>query len=291
VNHVVHVLSTWTFEPVPACVLIASAVLYLWAARTVSRRRPDAAWSPLLTTSFLSGLAMVWIVILGPVGAYDDTFFWAHMIQHLVLMMLAAPLLLLGGPVLLVLRVSSRDFRRKYVVPVLRSRVLAVLSHPVVSWVLFAAVLVGTHFSPFFDYSLRHPLVHEYVEHPLYLGVALLFYYPLLAGNPAPGRLSPGGRVISLFLMMLPETMTGFFIYASGYLLYPFYGTVDRSFGPNPLVDQQLAGSLMWSGSMLIDSVWVSLAVMEWLRSEERLSHRVDLETLAANPLPMSTLQ
>jgi putative copper resistance protein D len=211
------------------------------------------------------------------------------MVQHIVLMMLAAPLLLLGSPVLLILRVSSRGFRRRYVVPVLRSHAVAWLTHPVVSWLLFAGVLTGTHFSPFFNYALRHPLVHDYVEHPLYLGVALLFYYPLLAGNPAPVRLSPAGRSISLFLMMAPETMTGFFIYASRYLLYPYYGTVPRSFGPNPLTDQQLAGSLMWAGSMLIDSVWVTIAVVEWLRSEERRSHRIDLETLAAMPAQIGT--
>jgi cytochrome c oxidase assembly factor CtaG len=288
VNHVVTVLSVWTFDPVPGFALVGAAIAYLWAAHTISQRSPDARWPRRLTASFLSGLTLTWIVILGPVGAYDDTFFWAHMVQHIVLMMLAAPLLLLGAPILLLLRVSSRAFRHRYIVPVLRMRVIAALTHPVVSWVLFAGVLTGTHFSPFFDYSLRHPLVHEYIEHPLYLGVALLFYYPLLGANAAPGRLPPAGRVISLFLMMVPETMTGFFIYASRFLLYPFYATTDRPFGPGPLGDQQMAGSLMWAGGMLIDSVWVSFAVMEWLRSEERRSHRVDLETLAAPTLPLT---
>jgi cytochrome c oxidase assembly factor CtaG len=88
--------------------------------------------------------------------------------------------------------------------------------------------------------------------------------------------------------MMIPETMTGFFIYASRYLLYPFYGTVVRPFGPGPLTDQQLAGALMWSGSMLIDAVWVSVAVLEWLHTEERRSHRIDLETLATARRPVS---
>ncbi|MGH8891372.1 MAG: cytochrome c oxidase assembly protein [Acidothermaceae bacterium] len=290
-NHAVTFLSAWTFEPVAGCGLIAAAFAYLWGVRIVNRRRPDSLWPRRLTASYLSGLALVWLVVLGPVGAYDDTFFWAHMVQHIVLMMLAAPILLLGAPVLLLLRASTPAFRRRFVVPVLRSRIVVALTHPAVSWLLFAGVLTGTHFSPFFNYSLEHPLVHDYVEHPLYLFAALLFYYPLLNGNPAPKRLSPGGRAISLFLMMLPETMTGFFIYSSNYLLYPFYATAPRSFGPSPLADQQLAGSLMWAGSMLIDSVWVTIAVLEWLHTEERKSRRVDLETLAATTLPLSTPQ
>ena len=288
-------LGTWTVAPVPAICLVGSAVLYLWGVRRLGSvgRAPTGArvWPRRATASFLIGLALVWLVVLGPVGAFDDTFFWAHMVQHVVLMMLAAPLLLLGSPVLLALRVASRQTRHDLLVPVLRSRVVVTLTHPVVSWVLFAAVLVGTHFSPFFEYALRHPLVHDFVEHPLYLGVALLFYYPLLPGNPSPQRLAPAWRSLSLFLMMIPETMTGFFIYASNYLLYPFYGGVHRPFGPAPLADQQLAGALMWSGSMLIDSVWVTVAVLEWLKSEERRAHRIDVETLAHSPRPLDEPQ
>jgi putative copper resistance protein D len=93
-----------------------------------------------------------------------------------------------------------------------------------------------------------------------------------------------------MFAMMFPETMTGFFIYASSYLLYPFYGRVSRPFGPAPLADQQFGGALMWGGSMIIDSVWVVLAVLAWLRSERRLAARIDAQTLARLPaLPGGT--
>jgi cytochrome c oxidase assembly factor CtaG len=287
VRHAATFLANWTFDPVPVVLLLAAAVGYLAGVRALRRSQPGRPWPRRCTVSFLSGLALVWVVILGPIGAYDDIFFWSHMVQHIVLMMLAAPLILLGAPVLLLLRVSNRDLRHQVLVPVLRSRVVMTLTHPVVSWLIFAGVLVGTHFSPFFNYALNHPLVHEYVEHPLYLSAALIYYYPLLGHNSAPKRLAPSGRVISLFTMMIPETMTGFFIYSSNYLLYPFYGHVTRPFGPSALTDQQLAGALMWAGSMLIDSVWVSVAVLEWLHSEERRSHRLDLETLAAATLPL----
>lgn len=287
VDRVLTVLGTWTFDPLLGSGLIACAFAYLWALRTIHRRRPSAGWPRRYTACFFSGLAITWFVLLGPVGAYDDVFFWAHMTQHLAIMMVAAPLLLLGAPVLLLLRVSSRSFRRRFVVPLLRSRAVAALTHPVVSWVLFAGVLLGTHFSPFYDFALRHPLVHDYVEHPLYLGAALVYYYPLLSPNPAPRRLPYGLRAVSLSLMMIPEAMSGFFIYASTFLLYPYYGTVSRPFGPGPLEDQQFGGAMMWAGSMIIDSIWVAMAVHEWLRSEERLAHRLDLITLADATLPL----
>jgi putative membrane protein len=271
-------LRTWTFDPYLAQGIVVCAVAYVWAVLAVNRRSPQRAWPVRRTASFLGALALTWFVLLGPVGAYDDTFFWAHMTQHIALMMVIAPLLLLGSPVLLLLRAVTPRFRRRWVVPVLHSRALHTLTHPVLTWVVFAGVLIGTHFTPFYEFALQHPNVHLFVEHPLYLGAGLLFYYPLLDANPVPRRIPPAHRVISLFLMMVPETMTGFFLYASGYLLYPYYLTVDRPFGPSPLTDQQLGGALMWAGGMAIDVAWLALATAEWFRSEARRTERLDAQ-------------
>jgi cytochrome c oxidase assembly factor CtaG len=274
------VLGAWTFDPVLGVGMFAAAAAYFWAVAVINRRTPAMPWPRRYTVSFMSGLVIMWIVLLGPFGAYDDVFFWAHMVQHIALMMLVAPLLLLGAPVLLLLRVSSRQVRRRWLMPVLRSRLLQWLTRPVVGWVIFAGVLLGTHFSPFYEFSLNHPLVHRFVEHPLYLGAALIYYYPLLATNPGPRNVPYAVRAISLFTMMFPETMSGFFIYSSRYVMYPFFAHVSRPFGPGPIVDQQLGGALMWAGSMVIDSVWVAIAVCEWLRSEKRVAQRLDLQTM-----------
>ena len=277
-------LSTWSFDPVLGTGLLLVAAAYVWGIRRAQARQPGQPWPRRYTVSFFAGLGLCWFVLLGPVGAYDETFFWAHMVQHIALMMIIAPLLLLGAPVLLVLRASTPAVRRRWVLPVLHGRALAFLTRPAVGWLLFAGVLVGTHFSPFYEFALTHPAVHDYVEHPLYLGAALVYYYPLMAAGAGPVRLSRGLAAASMFGMMFPETMTGFFIYASTYLLYPHYGTVPRPFGPGPLTDQQFGGALMWGGSMIIDTLWVVLAVLAWLRSEGRLAARIDAQTLAQLP-------
>ena len=275
-------LGSWTFDPVLSTAIVLAAGAYVYAARAVTRRTPEHPWPRLLTTSFLAAMAIAWFVLLGPIGAYDDTFFWAHMVQHLGLMMLVAPLILLGSPVLLILRVSTPRVRRRWVVPILRSRAAIALTNPILGWLIFAGTLVGTHFSPFFEFCLEHPLVHDYVEHPIYLCAGLIYYYPLLPGNPGPRRISYGIRTLSLFSMMTPETMTGFFIYSTGYVMYPYYTTVSRPFGPSPLKDQQWGGALMWSASMLIDAVWVTIAVKHWLQNERQVAERIDLATLRA---------
>jgi cytochrome c oxidase assembly factor CtaG len=283
--HAWQFLGTWTFEPFPGLGIAVTAAAYVVAAVTVSRRNPGRPWPADRTAGFLGGLLLAWIVILGPIGAWDDTFFWAHMVQHIALMMIIAPLLLLGRPILLVLRVTRPEARRRLIVPVLRSRAVRVLTDPVLTWLLFAGTLIGTHFSPFYNYSLEHPAVHDYVEHPLFLGVALLYYYPLLDGNAGQRRTPHWARVLSLGLMMMPEALTGFFIYAQGHVLYPWYAAVARPFGPGPLADQRIGGTLMWGGGMLLDTGWLVIAVAALLSAEQAKTLRIDAQ-LARQKVP-----
>ena len=275
--------TTWSFTPGPLLVLILAGAGYLLAARRVTRTHPTQPWSRRHTAFFFGGIAVVVVAILGPVGSLDDAFFWAHMTQHILLMMLAAPLLLLGEPVLLVLRVSNRDFRQRIAIPVLRSRIVRFMTHPVVSWLIFAGVLIGAHFTRFFEYALEHDVVHNYVEHPLYLGAGLLYFYPLLGTNPGASAMPPFAKVVSLFLMMVPEVMVGFAIYTAGAVLYPHYlGVEDRPWGPSTaLADQRLGGALMWSSSMLFDVIWICVAVAAWIRAEEHKAKRIDADVVA----------
>lgn len=270
-------LTTWTpVEPVPAIAILAAGAGYLWATRRIARRWPGAPWPGSRTAWFLAGLALVWVAILGPFGAYDDTFFWAHMVQHIILMMVAAPLLMLGAPVTLILRAATPGVRRAWIVPVLRSRVVGTLAHPFVGWVIFAGVLLGAHFTPFYDYALYHPWIHNYVEHPVFLSAGMLMYWSMLGIDPGPVHVPHSVRILLLFLMMPVEALTGFVIYAARHLMYTFYAHVERPFGPGPLADQHWGGMIMWAGGMLVDLGWILVAARAWYHHEQRQAARLD---------------
>lgn len=277
------VVTAWVFAPVPILVAALAIALYLHGVMTVRGARPTG-WERWRTATFVAGVLSGLFAIVGPVGALDDVSFTAHMVQHLLLMMVAAPLVVLGAPVLLLLEASSPGFRRRWLVPALRSSTARWLMLPVVGWALFAGTILGSHFSPFYNYAIEHPFAHDYVEHPLYLLAALVFYYPLIGANPVPSGPSPLGRVISLFLMAGPMSMTGFFIYTARAVMYPAYVSADRPLGPDPLSDQQMAGALMWCIGMLLEVGWVALAIPVWLRAEERKARRLDQTVVGTRP-------
>ncbi len=269
-------LRGWAWTPLPAITLLMAAAAYVAATARVNRLQPSQPWPRAHVSCFLAGLATAWLAILGPPGYFDDVFFYAHMTQHILLVMVAAPLLVLGNPVLLILRTAPRTFRRRWINPVLRSRAADILAHPVIGWLVFMTVMFVSHIPSVYDFALRHPVAHDFVEHPLYVASALLYFYPLLAATPVRRHISHGVRALSVFTMMVPMALLGFFIYAAPQLRYPFYAHVQRPFGPAPLLDQQLSGALMWSSTMILGAVWFCLLGLRWLQAEERLSHRVD---------------
>lgn len=266
----------WSFEPFVLVNLVALTLLYLWAARRVTRRDPAAPWSRRATGCLLAGMSLLAIAYLGPLPAWSHTFFWVHMSQHLIVMMAAAPLLVLSAPIYLCFRASSDQARRTVVVPVLRSRVVSVLTNPVVTWFLFAGVLVFTHFTPFYDWALRNHDADLFIEQPLFLFSAMLYYWPVLGRDLLPHRTAASHRFVSMSLMMIPEAIVGAVIYFAPVILYSSFAAAQRPFGPNAADDQRLAGALMWALVMVVEAFWMMWMATEWFRSEERRSHRVD---------------
>ena len=258
-----------------------AAVAYVVAARRVSREHPTQPWSRGRTAAFLTGVALALLVTIGPVGAQAMDRFSVHMVQHLALMMLATPLLVIGAPVLLILRRVRPEVRRLVWVPFLRSTGFRVITNPILTWLVFAATLVGVHFTPAMSWLMDAGYPGHLIEIALYVTVAFLYYYPLLPGNPCPGRPKPAFRVASLFLMMVPETMTGFFLYVSGAPLIPHFADMAGALDLDALSDQRLGGALMWSTSMIIDVGWLAVAVAEWFDSEAKRTKRMDSQLAA----------
>jgi putative copper resistance protein D len=166
---------------------------------------------------------------------------------------------------------------------VLHSRAVRALSFPVVAWVLFAGVMWATHFSAVFDRALEDPLVHD-LEHAAYLGAGFLFWWPAIGLDPTPWRMSHPVRALYVFLQMPQNTFLAVAILSATTPLYEHYATLQRSWGPSPLADQQAAASIMWFvGDLLFLGAILGL-VAAWMRHEERFTEIADRRADAARP-------
>jgi putative copper resistance protein D len=196
------------------------------------------------------------------------------MVQHMLIELVAAPLLLLGRPITLVLRVSSTSVRR-VILRVLHSAPMRILAFPVVAWVLFAAVNWGWHFSSLYDVALEVEWVH-YVQHASFLAAALLFWWPVLDADPSPWRLIHPVRLLYLFLAMPQNSFLGVALLSAGDPLYSHYVTNFRDWGPSVLEDQQLGGVFMWVFGDIAFLAAMAAIVVSWMRYEERRTRRLD---------------
>ena len=258
--------------------LLVASIAYVVGVRR-SRRVSGLSWPLRNTICFFVGIGMLALVYLGPMAAWQHSFFWVHMTQHLVVTMAAAPLLVLGEPITLVFRASGPANRRR-LVRVMRTRTVRFLTDPIMTWLLFAGVLLMAHFTPFYDWSLANHGVMVMIVQPMFLIAALLYYLPLIGSNLLPHRPSHAVRLVSLGLMMIPEAIIGAVIYFSPVVLYDGYDTA-RPFGLDALADQQLAGAMMWALVMVVDAFWMMWVAAEWWAAEERRSRRIDAEIAA----------
>ena len=245
-HHEVSVLGSWQLAPEILLPVILLAYLYLKYTTSTTRQ----------TIFFFAGLISIIAVVNTPIGARSMDYFSLHMVQHITMMMVTGPLLVLGTPSSL--SPSGRIFRA--------------LTHPIFSWLSYAALMIGVHLPGPHNFIMEHLWAHSYLEVPLYIALPYFFYFNLLDRKLINRRISPALAVISLFLMMVPETLTGFFIYVSHGSLYNEMYTLN---------DQRRGGSLMWSGAMIIDTIWMSFAVYHWIKSEERKSVEIDAEIAA----------
>jgi len=272
---VANILFGWSFEPLVLLPLLGSALAWIVAVRHVNAAHPANPVPRSRTLAFLGGLFAIAFALQSGIEQYDTALFSIHMVQHVLLILVAAPLIALSGPVTLALRTARPDVRRRYLLPILHSRVVRWLSHPVVAWLLFAGVMWGTHFSPLFDAALENPWLHD-LEHVLFIVTALLFWWPAVARDPAPWRMPHPGRVMYVFLQMPQNTFLAVVILFASAPLYSHYATLNRPWGPSALVDQQLAGAVMWlAGDVLFIAAIIAI-VAGWMRFEERDSARAD---------------
>jgi putative membrane protein len=265
----------WTFGVDVWLPVILAALVYWQACNIVNRRHPTSPVPRWRTWSWMGGLAVIVVALASPIEFYDTTLFSAHMIQHLLLTMVAAPLLVLAAPITLLLRVSSPEARKRWILPVLNSRLVYVISQPIVAWTLFAGVMWFTHFSPMFDAALDDVGIHR-LEHAMYLGSAMLFWWPVVGADPSPHRVSFPARILYLALGMPLSSFLGLVIFSAQMPLYQHYLTLTRDWGWSVMEDQAWAGGIMWAGGDLAFVIALLLTVAAWLRYEEAENKRED---------------
>ncbi len=272
-------LLLWRFEPLVLGGVGLAGIAYLWAVRWVNRAHPGHPQPARRGWFFLAGLVVLVLALTSPIEAYEGQLFSVHMVQHMLIELVAAPLLLAGAPITLALRAASPSVRRR-LLAVLQSRVVHLVSFPIVAWILFAAVNWGWHFSILYNEALENPWLHD-LEHASFLAAALLFWWPAIGVDPSPWKIPHPVRLLYLFLAMPQNSFLGVALLSAETVLYPHYVTNLRTWGPAPLDDQRLGGTLMWVGGDLAFLVAMAIVIAGWMRYEDRRTARLDARLAA----------
>lgn len=250
-------VSDWVFSASVAIPAVAVAAVYLLGVR-----RAGTAWPLRRTVAFVGGIGAVIVALQSGIDSYDDRLLSDHMIQHLLLLVVAPPLLLGGRPLILALRSLPAGRRRSFARGLDRVRPL---TGPVQALVLFGAVVLLTHLPSFYDATLRHQGLHD-AEHALYLAAGLVMWAPLMDGDPAPRhRLGGIGKLVYLIAAMMPMALVGAYLNRDATLFYPGYASPAHALGISALDDQAQAGAIMWvvGGSIMVAvGLWMAVAAM-----------------------------
>jgi putative membrane protein len=206
-----------------------------------------SAWRAI---SFLLGLLLIWAAVASPIAALDHESLTVHMLQHLLLMTLAPPLIWLGAPVMPFLHGLPRPFVHTVIRPLLQSAPVRTtgskLAQPALGWLAAAAALVGWHIPALFALGLQSAGWHL-AEHASFLAAGLLFWWPVVQPWPSVSTWPELSMILYLFLATLPcDILSGFLVFCDR-VVYPVYLGSPRLFGISALEDQQCAGALMWT--------------------------------------------
>lgn len=216
------------------------------------------------------GLAALVVALVSPLDRLGEALFSFHMVQHLLLTLVAAPLFVLGGalPWLWALPASwRRPAARLSHRPKMRIAISAV-THPTVAVSVHAAVLWAWHAPRLYEAALTSPAIHA-LEHSSFFATALLFWWSVLRSSPYTG-LGYGGGVIAVFVTALQGGALGALLTFSDRPWYPAYGNAAAAWGLTPLEDQQLAGSLMWVLPGVVYLMAALALVAAWIHGMER---------------------
>jgi putative membrane protein len=242
------VLAAWSPSPLLTIVVILTGAVYLrgWLA---IRKTRSAQFTLLRLSYFLIGLAVLWIAVASPLDGFADVLLSTHMVQHLLLMSVVPPLLLLGWPVVPLLRGLPSWVLRPVLGPLLRlpalRRLWRWLISPLVAWIAMNVIFISWHVPAAYDFALEHEHWHAF-EHVCFLASSLTFWWCIVRPWPTRQRSNSWGLLLYLLSADLVNTAISAFLAFCDWPVYGYYLTQPNPFHVSPLSDQILGAVIMW---------------------------------------------
>jgi putative membrane protein len=273
----------WSLDPPLVLVLVLAALYAIGERRTATaiaargaRRRQRAC--------FYAGLAVLAIALASPLDALSEQLFWAHMVQHVLLLVVAAPLFVLAQPWMRIWRALPLDARRplaRELATGRRTRPLRsaarMLGRPAAAFVAFNGVLLAWHVPALFDAALRSEVLHA-LEHTLFFATALIFWKQVLPSPPLHARLSSVQRIAYLVGAMVVSWLLAVVLALARAPLYPFYAhEAGRPGAISALTDQQIAAGIMWVPGSITFLIVIFVYVHRWLAPAQPAPRAVGL--------------
>lgn len=281
------ILADWSIPwGLTIAILIVSAV-YVRGWNAIRQTRPYY-FSTQRLVYFLSGMLTLWLAIASPIDGFADVLLSAHMVQHFLLMSAIPPLVLLGAPVVPLLRGLPRWSIRKLAGPVIAWRwprsVGDWLTAPMVAWLLFNGVFLGWHLPKAYDLALSNENIHDF-EHICFLGTSLLFWYVVI--HPWPSRVRSNNWMVLLYLLSadVVNTALSAFLAFCNRPVYQFYITGPNPFHISALSDQVAAGMIMWVLNSIVFLVPAMVLAMQLAGSGT--SQAIERSRVAARTSPV----
>ena len=265
-------LHTWTWDPgVVGGIGVAAWGYARGLGRLWGRAGVGHGVSRGQAAAFVGGLATIMVALISPLDALDTTLFSAHMVQHLLLMLVAAPLLVRGASLALFLWALPLSWRRAVGQRGQRSRfahrLCRAITQPVAVWLLNLGVLWTWHIPVLYEAALQNDTVHA-LEHASLLGASLLFWWLLLQPS-GHRRLSRGFDILYVFTMGVQMSVLGALLTFSASPWYPVQEVAVAPWHLTPLEDQELAGLIMWVPSGVVYLLAAAALFIAWLKAEE----------------------
>jgi cytochrome c oxidase assembly factor CtaG len=266
--------------------LLVAAALYVHGFRRLHHQMPGRFPNWRLA-SFIAGIATLFVAVASPLEEFDEQLLQVHMTQHLLLMLVAPVLLLGGAPAIVFVRAMPPAVAKLLIGPAMRSsavrRMFAWMTEPIVCWLAFSIVFWIWHIPGFFQLALRSERWHV-VEHGCFFATALMYWFPVIQPWPSVARWPRWAMIPYLLLGDGQNTILAALFMFSDRLIYPIYATMPRVGGFTPLGDQIVAGAIMWVPGSLFYLVPGALIIFRMLAPGGLAHVRSNLRAIPSAP-------